>query len=322
MNKHLLDNGKLYPRSLESVPTSASFGPQLFPVRSRALSQSSPSAPPPLTTAAVDSHAHVFERGLALAATRRYRPDHDALLGDYLSQLDAHGLSHGVLVQPSFLGTDNCYLLAALRGQPARLRGVAVVDPAIGETELDAMAAAGVVGIRLNLIGLPAPALGSAPWRGLLERINARGWHVELHLPAARLQEVMPTLLAAGCRIVVDHFGRPDPALDVADPGFLDLLRKADSGRVWVKLSGAYRNWPDARCAQAGRRAAQRLLEAFTASRLLWGSDWPHTQHPHVAYGATRQWLDDWIDDAAQRRQLLGDTALTLFQFEFQGDLA
>lgn len=262
----------------------------------------------------------MFEHGLALAAVPRYRPDHDALLGDYLAQLDANGLTHGVLVQPSFLGTDNRYLLAALRAEPARLRGVAVVDPAIEDAELDAMAAAGVVGIRLNLIGLPAPDLGSAPWRGLLERIHARGWHVELHLPAARLQEVMPALLAAGCRIVVDHFGRPDPALGVADPGFDALLRHADSGRVWVKLSGAYRNWPDAQCAQAGRLAAQRLLGAFTAGRLLWGSDWPHTQHPHVTYGATRQWLEDWIDDAAQRRQLLGDTALNLFQF--QGDSA
>ncbi|WP_422650179.1 2-pyrone-4,6-dicarbaxylate hydrolase [Cupriavidus sp. H18C1] len=293
------------------------------------MSQSSPSAPPfappsapPSAPPAVDSHAHVFEHGLALAAVRRYRPDHDALLGHYLAQLDAHGLTHGVLVQPSFLGTDNRYLLAALRAEPARLRGVAVVDPSIDDAEIDAMAAAGVVGIRLNLIGLPAPDLGAAPWRGLLERIHARGWHVELHLPAARLREVMPALLAARCRIVVDHFGRPDPALGAADPGFDALLRHADSGRVWVKLSGAYRNWPDAQCAQAGRLAAQRLLETFTARRLLWGSDWPHTQHPHVSYGPTRQWLDDWIDDAAQRRQLLGDTALNLFQFQFQGDFA
>ncbi|WP_456281126.1 amidohydrolase family protein [Cupriavidus sp. JZ107] len=284
------------------------------------MSQPSPTSPTASPIPAVDSHAHVFEHGLALAVNRRYAPDHDALLGDYLAQLDAHGLSHGVLVQPSFLGTDNRYLLAALRAAPARLRGVAVVDPAADDAELDAMAAAGVAGIRLNLLGLPAPDLGSAPWRGLLERIHARGWHVELHLPAARLQQVMPALLAAGCRIVVDHFGRPDPALGVADPGFDDLLRHADSGRVWVKLSGAYRNWADAQCAQAGRLAARRLLEAFTAERLLWGSDWPHTQHRHVAYGATRQWLDDWIDDAAQRRQLLGDTALHLFQF--QGDFA
>jgi hypothetical protein len=60
----------------------------------------------------IDTHAHVFERGLPLANARRYAPGYDAPLSAYLAQLDAHGLSNGVLIQPSFLGTDNSYLLA------------------------------------------------------------------------------------------------------------------------------------------------------------------------------------------------------------------
>lgn len=52
---------------------------------------------------AIDTHAHVFERGLPLADARRYAPTYDAPLPAYLAQLDAHGVSHGVLVQPSFL---------------------------------------------------------------------------------------------------------------------------------------------------------------------------------------------------------------------------
>jgi predicted TIM-barrel fold metal-dependent hydrolase len=54
---------------------------------------------------------------------RRYAPSYDAPLGDYLGQLLAHGFSHGVLVQPSFLGTDNRYLLSALQTVPGQLRG-------------------------------------------------------------------------------------------------------------------------------------------------------------------------------------------------------
>jgi predicted TIM-barrel fold metal-dependent hydrolase len=264
-------------------------------------------------TAAVDTHAHVFEKGLPLAEPRRYTPDRDASLGDYLAQLDAHGLSHGVLVQPSFLGTDNSYLLRALRWFPERLRGVVVIDPDTTDDALRDMAVAGVVGIRLNLMGQPTPSLDTQPWRGLLERVAALGWHVEVHLPAARLPEVMPLLLAAGCAVVVDHFGRPAPALGVADPGFQYLLRQAASGRVWVKLSGAYRNWAPAQAVAAGRDAARLLLDAYTAARLMWGSDWPHTEHPDISYAPTRRWLDRWIDAPETRRAILTDTPSRLF---------
>jgi predicted TIM-barrel fold metal-dependent hydrolase len=272
--------------------------------------------PPPVTGAAVDTHAHVFRQGLALADVRRHTPDHDATPAEYLKLLDGHGLSHGVLVQPSFLGTDNSHMVQALRAARGRLRGVAVVAPDIAEAGLRELAEAGVAGIRLNLIGLDLPGLHAPAWQTLLARVNALGWHVELHLQAARLPDIVPALLAAGCRVVVDHFGRPDPALGTADPGFRYLLRQADSGRVWVKLSAPYRNWPAAACAASGRLAAQQLLEAFTPDRLMWGSDWPHTEHRHLAsYPAAMQWLDAWIDDPAQRRVLLADTPLQLFQF-------
>ncbi len=273
--------------------------------------------PSPLPGAAVDTHAHVFHQGLALADTRRHNPDYDATLAEYLDLLDAHGMRHGVLVQPSFLGTDNSHLVQALRAAPARLRGVAVVAQDIAETELQDLAAAGVVGIRLNLVGLDSPALQTPAWQSLLARVNALGWHVEIHLQAARLDGVMPALLAADCRIVVDHFGRPDPALGVSDPGFQYLLRQADSGRVWVKLAAPYRNWGAAACAASGRLATQQLLDAYTPERLMWGSDWPHTEHRHLAsYAAATQWLDAWIDDPAQRRAVLADTPLQLFQFK------
>ena len=275
--------------------------------------------PSPIPGAAVDTHAHVFHQGLVLADTRRHTPDYDATLDEYLGLLDAHCMSHGVLVQPSFLGTDNSHLVEALRAAPTRLRGVAVVARDAGESELRVLADVGVVGIRLNLVGLDTPELRAPAWQTLLSRVNMLGWHVEVHLQAARLDGVMPALLAAGCRVVVDHFGRPDPALGVSDPGFQYLLRQADSGRVWVKLAAPYRNWSAPACAASGRLATQQLLDAYTPERLMWGSDWPHTEHRHLAsYTAATQWLDAWIDDPAQRRAVLADTPMRLFQF--QGD--
>src|SRR4051794_28182411 len=76
---------------------------------------------------AIDTHAHVFTRDLMLASDRRYAPGYDAPFADYLAMLDRNGVSHGVLVQPSFLGTDNTFLAKALLQAPDRLRGIAVV---------------------------------------------------------------------------------------------------------------------------------------------------------------------------------------------------
>jgi predicted TIM-barrel fold metal-dependent hydrolase len=270
----------------------------------------------PARTAAIDAHAHVFEQGLTLVEGRRYSPGHDATLADYVAQLDAHGMTHGVLVQPSFLGTDNRYLLDALRARPGRLRGIVVVDPGFTGEDLREMANAGVVGMRLNLVGKAAPPLDTRPWQDLLMNATRLGWHVEVHLPAAGLPAVLPHLLEAGCSVVVDHFGRPDPALGVADPGFEYLLRQGRGGRVWVKLSGAYRNWQDDQAAMAGREATRLLLDAYTAERLVWGSDWPHTEHRYMTYGATREWLDCWIADEETRRIVLGDAARQLFRID------
>ncbi|VCY86523.1 hypothetical protein BANRA_05262 [Escherichia coli] len=57
-----------------------------------------------------DTHAHVFVRGLPLAEHCRYVPDYDATPESYLTHLDRFGIDVGILVQPSFLGTDNHYM--------------------------------------------------------------------------------------------------------------------------------------------------------------------------------------------------------------------
>jgi predicted TIM-barrel fold metal-dependent hydrolase len=264
---------------------------------------------------AIDSHAHVFTRALPLAGDRRYAPGYDAAGADYLAMLDRNGMSHGVLVQPSFLGADNAYLIEILQQAPERLRGIAVIAPETGSDELEALRRVGVVGIRLNLIGQPDPDFGAAGWNGHLEQIAAQGWQVEVQAEARRLPTLLPPLLRAGVPLVVDHFGRPDPRLGVDDPGFRYLLETAATGRVWVKLSGAYRIG-----GQGGKHAAlvaaERLRIAFGPGRLLWGSDWPHTQfEAATSPAAARQALEAWVPDEAERRTILADTPARLFRF-------
>ena len=241
---------------------------------------------------AVDTHAHVFAKGLDLATTRRYAPDYDATLDAFLRQIDTHRISHAVLVQPSFLGTDNAYLLDALERCPDRLRGVAVVRQDLSAQSMREMREQGVAGVRLNLVGQPVPDLSSPELKSFLRKVADVGWHVELHKEAKDLPPLIEAVLSAGARAVVDHFGRPDPAQGTSDPGFQSLLRFADSGQVWVKLSAAYRSAMRGSTFSHGagfaRDATRRLLSAFGTQRLMWGSDWPHTQFERVTdYGET-----------------------------------
>ncbi|WP_175943397.1 amidohydrolase family protein [Caballeronia sp. BCC1704] len=268
--------------------------------------------------APVDAHAHVFRRGLPLAEHRRYAPDYDAPLHAYLAQLDAHGIARGVLVQPSFLGTDCGYLIDALNSARDRLRGVAVIERDCDLPTLTDMAEAGIVGIRLNLIGHADNSLDHWVSARTLAHVRELAWHVEVHAEAARLEGIVAPLLEAGVNVVVDHFGRPDPALGASDPGFRRLLEFARSERVWVKVSGAYRNWPNHDVVEReARKAFDLLREAFGLHRLMWGSDWPHTQFEKSEQTSrSLDLLHALIPDPEERNVVLTHTPASLYMFD------
>lgn len=228
----------------------------------------------------IDSHAHVFSRDLNLVGARRYTPDYDATLEQYLTQLHAHGLSHGVLVQPSFLGTDNSYLLAALRQAPDQLRGVVVLEPGISRAMLNDMDHLGVVGVRLNLMGKALPDFRNSAWKAFFSHIADLDWHVELHREVKDLPGLIHQLTPYGLKLVIDHFGRPDANSGVDQPGFGELLELGSKGSIWIKVSGIYRlGGTPQQNIHFARMALPLLEQSFGLRQLVWGSDWPHTQH-------------------------------------------
>lgn len=265
----------------------------------------------------IDSHAHAFSRELELAAVRRYTPDYDATLAQYLDHLHTHGLSHGVLVQPSFLGSDNRYLLAALEQAPEQLRGVVVVEPDISRAELQEMARLGVVGVRLNLMGTGSPDFREILWKDFLGHLAELDWHVELHAPVEHLPGLIRQLMPFGVRLVVDHFGRPDARSGLDQPGYPDLMALGASGQVWMKVSGIYRLAGTERQNLAFARSALGLLEqSFGAHRLVWGSDWPHTQHEAVvSFDTVMRQLQDLQISLPFMRALMVETPRALFRF-------
>jgi predicted TIM-barrel fold metal-dependent hydrolase len=263
----------------------------------------------------VDTHAHIFHQGLTLAGNRRYSPDYDATLEQYLEHLDHCGLSHGVLVQPSFLGTDNRHMLVALRRFPQRLRGTAVVERDVSDEVLDELAEAGVVGIRLNLVGQPLDDYRSAPWQALFAKLASRGWSVEIQRGMDDLDQIVAQILTAGVAVVIDHFGLPAGEIDPVNSHHRALLSLLSSEDIWVKLSATYRSRSNP--AQA-LRSIDRLRDAYGHSdRLLWGSDWPHTRfEAQTDYDAQFALMRTLLPDAAERQRILVDNPAELFKID------
>lgn len=251
-----------------------------------------------------DGHVHLFTRDLPMVAGRRYVPAVDATLADLAGLLRTNGLGGALVVQPSFLGTDNTHLLACLAAAAAdcpdlAFRGVVMLDPETPRDAMDRLAGAGIVGTRLNLVGGNAlPDLSTPAWRDHFAAVNALGWHVELHLESSRLAPVLATLLDACDHVVVDHFGRPDPVRGLACPGMRALLA-APPDRVTVKVSAPYRTFPSLTPDEAAaycRPFAAALADRFGVDRLVWGSDWPWTQFENRhSYAQAVAWRDLWL---------------------------
>ena len=221
-----------------------------------------------------DCHAHVFEQATAIAGSR-YAPRSPAPLSQWRALLQEQQLIGGVIVQVSFLGTDNSELCLALQKlNNAQFAGVAVVSPDVPNEELDRLASLGVKGFRWNLVrGATVPDLNQPLIRSFLERVFARNMHLEIHLESSRLAGIIAPMLAFGGDIVVDHLGLPAHADPLQDPWLSAVNQCHDLTHLYVKLSGAYRTAFDTSA------HAIALLSILPPDQLIWGSDWPHTQH-------------------------------------------
>ncbi len=223
----------------------------------------------------VDTHFHVFNAGVAIAGAR-YVPQYSARLSDWQGQAQGVGVARGVWVQPSFLGTDNRLMVDALKAHPDVLRGIAVVSPCARVQELQDLNQAGVRGIRLNLAGLSHDIPEWSQAHALWESLHSLGWHLEVHTDQGQLPHVLRQL-PSDVPLVIDHMAKPWQAT-AHDPTLLRLEARARVSPVYVKLSGAYRLGQ----VDSGPLAAL-LLHALGPGALLWGSDWPCTNHERFA---------------------------------------
>jgi len=280
--------------------------------------------PPPFSC---DSHVHVIgpKARFPLQRERLYTPS-DAPASELAAMLKRLGMTRVVIVQPSFYGIDNRCTLDGM-AQLGNARGVAALSAQISETELDRLQAQGIRGLRINIA-----TFGDAPAEAIKEKINAAArlcvkhrWHVQLFVGADMIEPLEPILRALPVDSVFDHFGLLTPG--TTNRALRALQGLLESGKTWVKISGAYRISNDPNDARIDPLA--RALCKANPERIVWGSDWPHTP-PHTIQKPldqespfqdidTRGLLDllpRWLEDDALIARVLVSNPAKLYDFD------
>ena len=265
----------------------------------------------------VDCHVHIIDPQRFPYVDGRQPPSGET--GDRATLtrlLSGNAMTHALLVQPSFYGTDNGAMLDALALGGGRFKGIAVVAPETSETDLAALEAKGVVGVRFNLVQGQPDALLRPGAERFLARLASRGWFVEVMADTDTWAKIAGVLAASGVRLLIDHMGAPELARGLDQPGFravLDLGRETDAV---VKLSTTRRLTGHPFPFDDIEMFAAALVTTFGVDRCVWGSNWPLIErNPGGGYAGLLALLEGWLPEADYRNRVLGAVPARLFGF-------
>ena len=276
--------------------------------------------------AGCDTHVHVIGDAMRYAMTqgRQYTPG-TAVVADLQAHLKVQGLTRAVLIQPSVYGTDNQCMLDGLQVMQGNARGVAVLDTNTTTATLKNLDTQGVRGIRLNLESSNnhSATLLQDQLKAWAPRLADVGWHVQVYAPMAvtvactKLIEKMPV------PVVLDHFALWDDA-NCGSKESQTLLSLLEAGHIFIKLSASYRS--PIKDAKSLNKLSNRLLTT-RADRLLWASDWPHTnrepgrgpfevsRYRNISATQLLEERSHWLPTQDALQQVLVDNPAQLYRF-------
>jgi 2-pyrone-4,6-dicarboxylate lactonase len=277
----------------------------------------SPSQPKlELPAGACDTHVHVFgpHEIFPFAENRPFTPA-DAPKEKLFALHAMLGIRHCVIVQSTCHGFDNRVVADAIAAKKGDYCGVALLPPAVEDSELERLDALGFCGVRFNFMTHLGRGAGIEEAIALSERLAKLGWHLQVHFEAALIEELAPWLERSAVPVVIDHMGRIDASLGLDQPAFRRLLELMRDSRFRVKVSGSERisrrpsPWEDA------IPFARKLVAEF-GDRCFWGSDWPH---PNLAAIPDDGVLVDLISEIAPSEKackaLLVDNPRSFYRF-------
>jgi predicted TIM-barrel fold metal-dependent hydrolase len=280
---------------------------------------------------ACDCHVHSFDPArLPYLPQRPFTPP-PATVDDLRELLHQLHLDRVVIVQPLFYGTNNSYLMDAIRQLGPNARALAIIDKATPRTALEEMATGGFRGVRLNFetSGVADPDAIKARIDAVTEQMRGLNWYLHFYSQPSVIAKLKDHLAQQPLPVVIDHFGSARAAQGPDQQGFDAVVDLVRTGRAYVKISGANRISQKEPDFSDAAPLAQALVNA-NPDRILWGTDWPHL---NPAYGRGKPLteispplpIDDglvlnqlarWVPDPAIRKKILVDNPARLYGFE------
>ena len=209
------------------------------------------------------------------------------------------GVSRIVLIQMSFYGTDNSYMLDALKRYPTVFSGVGILDhqaPGVCE-EMNRLAARRVRGYRIT------PGVETSTW---LDSPGMQAmWRCGAEKRIAMCPLIGPDAIDSVSRmcakfpdtpVVIDHMARIGASSEIRQADVRALCALARQRNVHVKVSAFYalgnKQYPYTDLIPLIRS----LYDAYGPQRLMWASDSPfQVQAPHT-YAGSIELVRDRLD--------------------------
>lgn len=242
----------------------------------------------------IDAHVHVWTPDVArYPLAEGYTVEQMRPRSFTPEELFRHTRPAGVtrinLIQMSFYGFDNRYMLDMMRAHPDTFSGTAVIDPHVArpDDEMRALADRGVRAFRITTrLSRMAPDRWLQPPG--FERMFAEGGRRNLAMSCLIEPDCLPELDRM-CRrypdtpVIVDHVCRIGLDGTIREADIDAFCRLAERPRTMAKLGAFY---------ALGRKTPpyadlapmiQRVVRAFGARRCMWESDCPfQVNEPHT----------------------------------------
>jgi predicted TIM-barrel fold metal-dependent hydrolase len=272
----------------------------------------------------VDAHCHIWTPDtktfpLGPGHRRANMEPQSFTVEELKAQMQPIGVAKVVLIQMSFYGYDNSYMLTAIEQNPGVFRGVAVIEQDRGDPS----------GLMRELMGKGCSGFRIYPKDRQFDSWLASDAMQSMWRTAARERLNMcclmdPNGLAAldrMCRqypetpVVIDHMCRIGVTVQMPPADVKALCEMSRHPLLTVKVSAFYALGKKAPPYTDLGPLIKQLLDAFGPERLMWASDGPFQMQPPHSYKASLDLITSGLDflTADAKDWLLRKTAERVF---------